>query len=95
MRKISATVGNVYGVAKTERGGFKAVDQKPIEVCVWKKAYGDGNIHFFKGKDEYTVLRGNVKTESTRFVLAVQQKALNKEDPLRLIFMVATALCVL
>ena len=51
--KIKSAVGSTNGSSKTSRGGFNAIGQKPLEVCVWNEHYLDGAVNFFQDLDDY------------------------------------------
>ena len=61
-------VGSRVGAAKTARQGWKAVKDKPQEVCVWNKSCFNGNLNLFEDIEDYMRVRSAMDCGSDRFL---------------------------
>lgn len=46
-------MGSLHGSTKTSGGGWKSIDENPVEDFVWENTYCDGVIIVYKDLDEH------------------------------------------
>ena len=73
--KIRGVIGRRVGASKTARGGWKAVKDKPQEVCVWNRSCLDGKLHLFEDIEDYMRVRSQMDCGSDRFFMGVKARA--------------------
>lgn len=73
--EIRGVIGSISGSSKTTQGGWKSINDKPTEVCVWNQDDLDGELNMYKDIDEYMEIRKNLECNTDRFFLGANLKA--------------------
>lgn len=66
--------GSSFSSFKTNRGGYKALGQKLVEIVVWIEFYLNGTVQPFREINEYMDIRGSLQYGSDRFFLYLNPK---------------------
>lgn len=78
--KICGVIGSRVGASKTATGGWKAVQDKPQEVCVWNRTCLGGKLNLFEDLEDYMRIRNSLDCGSDRFFLAANARATTFEN---------------
>lgn len=78
--KITEWVGDLDSSAKADRGGWKAIGHKPVQVWVSDECYENGLINFLLDIDEYMTSQSQVSSWPNRFFLSTCHKSVHRKD---------------